>query len=43
MQGYTLDNVQWVHKTINFMKHDLSQDVFIQWCERVLQTQGVAY
>lgn len=34
-KGYTKDNIQWVHKTINLMKNVLSQDDFIQWCNKV--------
>jgi hypothetical protein len=30
--GYTKDNVQWVHKTLNAMKSDLPQADFIAWC-----------
>lgn len=31
-KGYSIDNVQWVHKDINRMKMDLSKDKFIQYC-----------
>lgn len=31
-KGYIEGNVQWVHKTINKMKMNLSQDEFIQLC-----------
>jgi len=30
--GYIKGNVQWVHKTINKMKMDLDQDLFIKFC-----------
>lgn len=33
--GYTLSNIQWVHKDINRMKMDLSQDEFIRLCHLV--------
>lgn len=42
-RGYVLGNLQWVHKTINFMKRDLTQDQFVQWCERVMAHKGAAY
>lgn len=32
---YTLDNVQWVHKYINYMKVDIPQDIFIKMCRMV--------
>lgn len=36
-KGYTLGNVQWVHKTINIMKNTLSNDKFLEWCELVVK------
>lgn len=33
--GYVVGNVQWVHPTVNFMKHAMSQGHFIEWCKRV--------
>ena len=33
--GYIKDNVQWVHKSINIMKCDLSSDIFIGFCHSV--------
>ena len=34
-KGYELDNIQWVHKHINFMKRTYSQDYFIEMCKKV--------
>lgn len=34
-KGYTKDNVQWVHKTINYMKMDFTQEEFIEMCKLV--------
>lgn len=34
-KGYTKDNVQWVHKHINKMKLDSTEDEFINWCRLV--------
>lgn len=34
---YEPGNVQWVHKTINMMKQQFSQGVFIGWCHKVAQ------
>ena len=31
----TVDNIQWVHKDLNRMKFDLSEDKFIRYCELV--------
>ena len=37
-KGYELDNIQWVHKDINFMKRTYSQEYFIQMCHHVTST-----
>ena len=34
-KGYTIDNIQWVHKTINIMKNDFSENVFVGMCKLV--------
>jgi len=34
-KGYILNNVQLVHKDINFMKQQFSQDYFIEMCQLV--------
>lgn len=39
-KGYVIDNVQWVHKDINFMKQSLSNEEFIDWCKRVSKHNG---
>ena len=31
-KGYSKDNIQWVHKKVNFMKGNLSEDEFISMC-----------
>lgn len=33
--GYTVDNIQWVHKKINLMKWDLQQNEFIKMCKLI--------
>lgn len=38
-KGYTKDNIQWVHKEINFMKQELSDVAFIKWCSLVTANQ----
>lgn len=40
-KGYTEDNVQWVHITINQMKWDLSQSGFINWCHIIADMNPV--
>jgi hypothetical protein len=39
-KGYTLDNIQWVHKHINIMKWDLTQEEFIRLCYLVAQNNN---
>lgn len=34
-KGYTIDNIQWVHKDVNLMKWHLPQDIFINWCKLI--------
>lgn len=34
-RGYTVDNVQWVHKEINAMKSDMDEETFKKWCRLV--------
>lgn len=38
-KGYIEGNVQWVHKAVNFMKRQLSDDEFIDWCKKVAECQ----
>jgi hypothetical protein len=35
LRGYVEDNVQWVHKDINYIKMDLNQEKFIYYCRKV--------
>ena len=39
-KGYTIDNIQWVHKTIQLMKNTLSDADFKAWCLRVTAYQA---
>lgn len=34
-KGYSIDNVQWVHKTINIMRNKLTVNEFIDFCKEV--------
>lgn len=36
-KGYIEGNVQWVHKDINRLKWDLSQDKLIELCEKIVK------
>lgn len=34
-KGYVQGNVQWVHKTVNKMKMEMSQEIFIKFCKKI--------
>lgn len=34
-RGYVEGNIQWVHKTLNLMKRDMSDEEFTEWCKAV--------
>lgn len=34
-KGYTIDNIQIVHKILNIMKRDIPNDEFIGWCRLI--------
>lgn len=33
---YSIDNVQWIHKDINFMKQEFSQQQFFNYCKEIV-------
>lgn len=38
-KGYVEGNVQWVHKWVNLMKSDHSQEYFVELCELIAKTR----
>lgn len=40
LKGYTLDNVQWIHKDLNYMKCDYEENEYIEWCKKVAAFQA---
>ncbi|MEK6862457.1 MAG: hypothetical protein AABY07_10945 [Nanoarchaeota archaeon] len=36
-KGYTLNNIQWIHKDLNQMKMEFPQDKFFNWCKLITQ------
>lgn len=34
-KGYTKDNIQWVHKDINFMKQNFTEEHFLKMCSAI--------
>jgi hypothetical protein len=36
-KGYSEENVQWVHKSVNFMKHDLTEEKFLYYCKKIVE------
>lgn len=39
-KGYTLDNVQWVHKVVNRMKNTAQDNEFVAWCLTIARYKG---
>lgn len=37
-EGYTLDNIQWVHKMVNMCKNKYLEQEFIHMCIAILET-----
>ena len=35
-KGYTEDNVQWIHKDVNFLKQDFSEKELLEWCQKLI-------
>jgi hypothetical protein len=38
-RGYTPDNIQWLHKDINFMKRNFAEDYFLEMCKKIVDNQ----
>lgn len=43
MDGYVLNNVQWIHKKVNIMKNVFTNKEFIDWCVRISSNQPNNY
>lgn len=39
--GYTISNIQWVHKDINFMKRIYSVEYFVRMCKLVVERSEI--
>lgn len=35
-KGYSLENIQWIHKDINFMKRRMSNQELVLWCMKIV-------
>ena len=40
-KGYEPGNIQWIHKRLQFMKSDSSQEEFLHWCSTIHQYQAL--
>ena len=38
-KGYTVGNIQWLHKDLNFVRGQLSQEKIIEYCQLVVEHQ----
>lgn len=36
-KGYEVDNIQWIHKVVNQMKSNRTDQQFIDWCKLIVQ------
>lgn len=36
-KDYTKDNIQWIHKSINKMKWNFTEDKFKYWCKLIVE------
>lgn len=37
---YTIENIQWVHVVVNYMKQSYPQEEFIKWCHIISNYQS---
>lgn len=42
LEGYHVDNIQWVHTHINKMKQEFSQDYFLKLCKAVINAKSIS-
>lgn len=40
-KGYDIDNIQWLHTNVNYMKVDLPQDKFIYLCNKISENMKI--
>ena len=38
-KGYNIDNIQWIHKDVNKMKNNMSEDMLFRWCELIYKNK----
>lgn len=36
-KGYVTDNVQWVHRKVNFMKQNMKEEEFFHFCKLIVK------
>jgi hypothetical protein len=41
-KDYIEGNVQWVHRTVNFMKNTLGQADFVSWCQKIYLHKSIS-
>lgn len=42
-RGYTPDNIQWVHKRVNFLKRDYTETELVFWCTKIAERKQALY
>lgn len=41
-KGYTLNNIEWVHKEVQMMKKDMNKQMFLNWIKLIIKYQGTS-
>lgn len=41
--GYTIDNIQIVHRTVNYMKNELPEETFLEFCYAITTNSRFAF
>jgi hypothetical protein len=40
-KGYIIDNIQWVHRNVNIIKHTCSQEYFLTLCRKIVNNEAL--
>ena len=38
-KGYTKENIQWIHKDLNRLKSNMTEDTLIKWCKLIVDNK----
>jgi len=40
LKGYTEENIQWVHKRVNLLKNDFTEEELLYWAKKIVEKHG---